>query len=109
MRIFVAGATGAVGRWLVPRLVGNGHSVTGLTRSPGKTGLLRELGAEPIVANALDQKAIHAAVIAARPDVIVHQLTDLKGALDLRKFDRAFAGSNRLRTVGTDYPLATAA
>lgn len=108
MRIFVAGATGAVGRWLVPRLVGNGHSVTGLTRSPGKTGLLRELGAEPIVANALDQKAIHAAVIAARPDVIVHQLTDLKGALDLRKFDRAFAGSNRLRTVGTDYLLAAA-
>lgn len=108
MRIFVAGATGAVGRSLVPRLVASGHSVVGLTRTPAKTGLLRELGAEPVVADALDEKAIHAAVIAARPDVIVHQLTDLKGASDLRKFDRAFANSNRLRTAGTDYLLAAA-
>lgn len=108
MRIFVAGATGAVGRSLVPRLVASGHSVIGLTRTPAKTGLLRELGAEPVVADALDEKAIHAAVAAARPDVIVHQLTDLKGASDLRKFDRAFANSNRLRTTGTDYLLAAA-
>ncbi len=108
MRIFVAGATGAVGRRLVPRLVGNGHSVVGLTRSPGKTGLLRELGAEPVVADALDQAALHAAVVAAQPDVIVHQMTDLTGASDLRKFDRAFANSNRLRTEGTDHLLAAA-
>jgi nucleoside-diphosphate-sugar epimerase len=108
MRIFVAGATGAVGRRLVPRLAGNGHSVVGLTRTPAKTGLLRELGAEPVVADALDETAIHAAVVAARPDVIVHQLTDLKGASDLRKFDRAFASSNRLRTAGTDHLLAAA-
>ncbi|MBN9599235.1 MAG: NAD(P)-dependent oxidoreductase [Afipia sp.] len=108
MRIFVAGATGAVGRSLVPRLIRNGHIVVGLTRTPAKTGLLRELGAEPVVANALDESAIHAAVAAARPDVIVHQLTDLKGALDLRKFDHAFASSNRLRTTGTDYLLAAA-
>lgn len=108
MRIFVAGATGAVGRHLVPRLVGNGHSVVGLTRTPAKTGLLRELGAEPVVADALDEKAIHAAIAAARPDVIVHQLTDLKGASDLRKFDTAFASSNRLRTAGTDYLIAAA-
>ncbi len=108
MRIFVAGATGAVGRRLVPLLIGKGHSVVGLTRTPAKTGLLRDFGAEPVVADALDQKAVHAAVIAARPDVIVHQLTDLKGASDLRHFDRAFAGSNRLRTTGTDYLLAAA-
>lgn len=108
MRIFVAGATGAVGRSLVPLLVGKGHSVVGLTRTPAKTALLRTLGAEPVVADALDERAIRAAVTAARPDVIVHQMTDLKGALDLRKFDRAFAGSNRLRTAGTDHLLAAA-
>jgi nucleoside-diphosphate-sugar epimerase len=108
MRIFVAGATGAVGCSLVPLLIGKGHSVVGLTRSPAKVGFLRELGAEPVVADALDEKAIHAAVVAARPDVIVHQLTDLKGAADLRHFDRAFAGSNRLRTTGTDYLLGAA-
>ncbi|AZO41362.1 NAD(P)-dependent oxidoreductase [Mesorhizobium sp. M7D.F.Ca.US.005.01.1.1] len=108
MRIFVAGATGAVGRHLVPRLVSGGHNVVGLTRTPAKTGLLRDLGAEPVVADALNQKAIHAAVVAARPDVIVHQLTDLKGASDLRQFDRAFANSNQLRTTGTDHLLAAA-
>lgn len=108
MRIFVAGATGAVGQRLVPRLISNGHTVVGLTRSHGKTGLLRKLGAEPVVADALDEAALHAAVVAARPDVIVHQLTDLKGASDLRQFDRAFANSNRLRTAGTDALLAAA-
>lgn len=108
MRIFIAGATGAIGRHLVPRLIGCGHSVTGLTRTLAKTALLRELGAEPVVADALDQSAIHAAIGAARPDVIVHELTDLTGALDLRKFDRTFANSNRLRTAGTDHLLAAA-
>jgi nucleoside-diphosphate-sugar epimerase len=108
MRIFVAGATGAVGRRLVPRLVDSGHSVAGLTRTPAKAGLLRDLGAEPVLADALDENAIHAAVVAARPDVIVHQLTDLKGASDLRQFDRVFAASNRLRSTGTDYLLAAA-
>ncbi|WP_089177499.1 NAD(P)-dependent oxidoreductase [Bosea sp. AS-1] len=108
MRIFVAGATGAVGRSLVPRLVAKGHSVAGLTRSPAKSGFLRELGAEPVVADALDRAAIHAAVVAARPDVIVHQLTDLKGASDLRHFGRVFANSNRLRMAGTNHLLAVA-
>ena len=108
MRIFVAGATGAIGRALVPRLVRAGHNVTGLTRSPEKAVLVRELGAEPAVADALDEGGIRTAIEAARPDVIVHELTDLKGALDLRRFDRAFAGSNRLRTVGTDHLLAAA-
>jgi len=108
MRIFVAGATGAVGRRLVPRLVRAGHSVVGLTRTSAKAEFVRQLGAEPIVADALHESSIHAAVRAARPDVIVHELTDLTGASDLRKFDRAFANSNRLRTRGTDYLLAAA-
>jgi 2-alkyl-3-oxoalkanoate reductase len=108
MRIFVAGATGAVGRALIPRLVRAGHSVVGLTRTPANAATLREIGAEPVVADALDERSIHTAVQTARPDVIVHELTDLKGAADLRKFDRAFANSNRLRTTGTDHLLAAA-
>lgn len=108
MRILVAGATGAVGRRLIPRLIRAGHVVTGLTHTPAKAGLVWQLGAEPIVADALDEKSIGAAVAAARPDVIVHELTDLKGASDLRKFDRTFASSNCLRTIGTDYLLAAA-
>ena len=108
MRIFVAGATGAVGRRLVPRLARAGHTVVGLTRTPAKAALLRELGAEPVVADALDETLIHAAVRDARPDVIVHELTELKGASDLRKFDSAFANSNRLRTRGTDFLLGAA-
>jgi nucleoside-diphosphate-sugar epimerase len=108
MRIFVAGATGAVGTCLVPRLVRAGHAVTALTRTPAKAGFLQELGAEPAVADALDAKSIHAAIEAARPDVIVHELTDLKGGADLRRFDRTFATSNLLRTAGTDHLLAAA-
>ena len=88
MRIFVAGATGSVGRRLVPRLVRAGHAVVGLTRTPAKAASLRDLGAEPAVADALDERTLRAAVAAARPDVIVHELTDLTGASDLRKFDR---------------------
>jgi nucleoside-diphosphate-sugar epimerase len=108
MRIFIAGATGAVGRRLVPRLVRAGHTVAGLTRTPAKASALRELGAEPFVADALDERSVHAAVQEARPDVIVHELTDLAGASDLRRFDRVFANSNRLRTIGTDHLLAAA-
>lgn len=108
MRVFIAGATGAVGRHLVPRLIDNGHSVAGLTRTPAKAALLRQLGAAPVVADALDQDAVLAAVDAAHPDVIVHELTDLAGVSDLRKFDRSFTNSNRLRTVGTNHLLAAA-
>lgn len=108
MRIFIAGAMGAVGRRLVPRLVRAGHIVTGLTRTAVKAAFVRELGAEPVVADALDENSIRTAIGAARPDVIVHELTDLKGASDLRKFDRAFANTNRLRTIGTDHLLAAA-
>jgi nucleoside-diphosphate-sugar epimerase len=108
MRIFLAGATGAVGQRLIPLLASAGHSIIGLTRSRAKAPLLRKLGAEPVVADALDRQAIQAAVKGAGPDAIVHELTDLKGASDLRTFDRSFAASNRLRTEGTDHLLAAA-
>lgn len=105
MRVFVAGATGAIGRQLVPRLVAAGHEVTGMTRSPEKKALLEDLGAEPVVADALDAEQVAGAVATARPEVIVHELTAI-GPLDLKHFDRAFAATNRLRTEGTDHLLS---
>lgn len=98
MRIFVAGATGALGRQLLPRLAERGHEVTGMTRSPGKQDLLRELGARPVVADALDPESVALAVAEAEPEVIVHQLTAIPANLDLRHFERDFAQTNRLRT-----------
>jgi nucleoside-diphosphate-sugar epimerase len=105
MRVFVAGATGVVGRQLVPRLVAAGHEVHGMTRSGSKQGMLSELGAVPVVADALDPAQVAEAVGSARPDVIVHQLTAI-GAVDPRHFDRDFAPTNRLRTEGTDHLLS---
>jgi nucleoside-diphosphate-sugar epimerase len=106
MRVFVAGATGAIGKQLVPRLVEAGHEVHGMTRSESKQAMLHELGAVPVVADALDPDQVAEAVGRARPDVIVHQLTAI-GAVDLRHFDRDFALTNRLRTEGTDHLLST--
>ncbi|MBO0745103.1 MAG: NAD(P)-dependent oxidoreductase [Candidatus Dormibacteraeota bacterium] len=106
MRVFVAGATGAVGKQLVPRLIAAGHEVHGMTRSESKWAMLRDLGAVPVVADALDPDQVAEAVRRARPDVIVHELTAIGGALDTRHFDRAFALTNRLRTEGTDYLLS---
>ncbi|MET0675501.1 MAG: NAD-dependent epimerase/dehydratase family protein [Bradyrhizobium sp.] len=108
MKIFVAGATGAVGRPLVAAAIAAGHSVTGLTRTAAKADLLRRMGAEPAIANGLAAAAIQAAVASATPDVVIHQMTDLAGASDLRHFDRTFAASNRLRTEGLDLLLAAA-
>jgi nucleoside-diphosphate-sugar epimerase len=105
MRVFVAGATGAIGRQLVPRLVAAGHEVHGMTRSESKQAMLSELGAVPVLADALDPNQVADAVGRARPDVIVHQLTAI-GALDMRHFDRDFALTNRLRTEGTDHLLS---
>src|SRR3954447_26766597 len=106
MKVLVAGATGALGKQLVPRLVANGHDVTGTTRSNAKRLMLRDLGARPVVLDGLDPDSVARGVAEAEPDVIVHQLTALSGALDLRHFDRTFAATNRLRTVGTDHLLA---
>ena len=105
MRVFVAGATGAIGQQLVPRLVAAGHEVHGMTRSESKQAMLEELGAVPVVADALDPAQVAEAVARARPDVIVHQLTAI-GSVDPRHFDRDFALTNRLRTEGTDHLLS---
>jgi nucleoside-diphosphate-sugar epimerase len=105
MKVFVAGATGAIGKQLVPRLVAAGHEVAGMTRSDAKQATLAELGAIPVVADALDPDQVADAVAKAHPDVIVHQLTAI-ATLDMRRFDRDFALTNRLRTEGTDHLLS---
>ena len=109
MRVFVMGATGALGRYLVPGLVAAGHEVTATTRTSGKVAQLRETGAEPVVVDGLDREAVIAAVQAAAPEVIVHQMTALAGMRSLRKPDKLFAATNELRTRGTDNLLAAAA
>jgi nucleoside-diphosphate-sugar epimerase len=106
MRVFVAGATGAIGRELVPRLVAAGHEVHGMTRSESKQAMLFDMGAVPVVADALDADQVAEAVAGAKPDVIVHQLTAIPASLDMRRFDRDFALTNRLRTDGTDHLLS---
>jgi nucleoside-diphosphate-sugar epimerase len=108
MKVLVAGATGAIGRQLVPKLVANGHEVVGMTRSEAKAGEVRALGARPAVADALDPEQVAAAVAASEPEAIIHQLTALSGDLDLRNLDRTFVMTNRLRTEGTDHLLSAA-
>ncbi|RCW43531.1 nucleoside-diphosphate-sugar epimerase [Halopolyspora algeriensis] len=112
MRVFVAGGTGVIGRRLVPQLVARGHQVTATTTSAGKLGLLEQLGAEGIVMDGLDAVLVGEAVAAARPDAIVNQMTALSvahaGKPNLRKPDRFFAITNRLRSEGTDHLLAAA-
>ncbi|HEX9438289.1 MAG TPA: NAD(P)-dependent oxidoreductase [Roseiflexaceae bacterium] len=106
MKILVAGATGALGKQLVPRLVAAGHEVVGMTRSESKRDALRAMGATPVVADALDPDQVARAVAVASPEAIIHELTALSGRLDMRRFDRAFAETNRLRTEGTDHLLS---
>jgi len=108
MRVFLAGATGAVGRQLVPQLVRGGHHVIATTRTKAKVDALWKLGAEPVVLDALDPAAVGEAVAKAEPDAVVHQLTALSDQSDLKHFDRTFAQTNQLRTVGTDNLLAAA-
>src|SRR5215218_5984595 len=111
MKVFLAGATGVLGRALVPKLVARGHEVVGMTRSASKQDLVRSLAARPVVADALDSDAVAQAVASAEPEVIVHQLTALSGrmrARDMRHPER-FSGAimtNRLRTEATDHLLA---
>ena len=111
MKVFVAGASGALGVQLVPQLVAAGHQVVGMTRTASKQDGLRALGAEPVVADALDPEAVAGVVGEAEPEVIVHQLTALSGQLsirDARHPDRSSMAkmTNRLRTEGTDHLLA---
>jgi nucleoside-diphosphate-sugar epimerase len=109
MRVFVTGATGALGRFLVPGLVAAGHEVTATTRTPGNATQLRDAGAEPVVVDGLDREAVIAAVRAASPEVIVHEMTALANLRNLRQPDQALAATNELRTRGTDNLLAAAA
>jgi nucleoside-diphosphate-sugar epimerase len=111
MRVFVAGAAGAIGQQLLPQLVAQGHRVTASTRSPAKAARLRELGAEPVVVDGLDAMAVGEAVARAEPEAVVHQMTSLAGSegSDLRHFDRMFTVTNQLRTQGIDHLLAAAA
>ena len=106
MRVFVAGASGAIGKQLVPRLVAAGHEITAMTRSESKQAMLYEQGAMPVVADALDPDQVAEAVGKAKPDVIIHELTAIPDPLDMRHFDRDFALTNRLRTEGTDHLLS---
>ncbi len=108
MKVFVAGATGAVGQRLIPQLIQRGHEVVGTTRSPEKAGLLRALGAEPIVVDGLDEAGVVRAVTEAKPEVIVHELTALTRFKNLKKFDAEFGQTNRLRTEGLDHLLKAA-
>jgi nucleoside-diphosphate-sugar epimerase len=111
MKVFVAGATGVLGRTLIPQLVQRGHEVVGMTRSASKQDLVRSLGALPAVADALDPDAVAQAVASAGPEVIVHELTALSGKMSIRdaRHPERFAGAimtNRLRTEATDHLLA---
>jgi len=108
MRVLVIGGSGAIGSRLLPQLAARGHEVIASSRSAGKAGRLRTLGAEPIALDVLDAAAVHAAVQAARPEAIVCQATALAGAGFSRSLDRTFALTNRLRTEGTDNVLAAA-
>ncbi|MEU6782282.1 NAD(P)-dependent oxidoreductase [Nonomuraea angiospora] len=112
MRVFVAGGSGVLGQRLVPLLVARGHQVTASTTSAAKTGLLERLGAEAVVMDGLDAVSVGEAVAKARPDAIVHQMTAISvahaGKPDMKHMDRWFAGTNRLRTEGTDHLLAAA-
>ena len=108
MRVFVTGATGALGQHLVPGLVAAGHEVTATTRTPGKVARLRDTGAEPVLLDGLDRDAVIAAVQVAAPEVIVHEMTALSGMRNFRNPDKLFAATNELRTRGTDNLLAAA-
>ncbi len=108
MEVFVAGATGALGRQLVPILVEGGHEVTGMTRTAAKADLIRSMGARPAVADARDPEGVAQVVAEAEPEAVIHELTSIDVASFSRSLDKMFAGTNRLRTEGTDHLLAAA-
>ena len=108
MRVFVVGASGAIGTRLVPQLIDRGHEVIGTSRSPGNAERIRALGAQPVALDLLDARAVRKAVLETEPDAIVHQATALANVRFSRNLDRSFAQTNRLRTEGTDALLAAA-
>lgn len=108
MRVFVAGASGAIGARLVPQLIARGHEVVGTFHTAGKAGQVRALGAEPVMLDLLDAAAVRAAVLQARPDAIIHEATALANMGMSRNLDRSFAATNKLRTEGTDALLTAA-
>jgi nucleoside-diphosphate-sugar epimerase len=108
MRVFLAGATGVLGRRLVPQLLAAGHDVVATTRTPAKVDQLARLGAQPVVVDGLDGAAVEEAVVSSEPQAIVHQMTALEGLSSLRNFDKTFAVTNTLRTQGLDHLLAAA-
>jgi 2-alkyl-3-oxoalkanoate reductase len=108
MRVFVAGAAGVVGRYLIPALAADGHEVTGTTRSPDNSKKIRDLGATPAIVDGLDRESVLRAVAEARPEVVIHEMTALTNLKDFRHFDREFAVTNELRARGTDYLLEAA-
>lgn len=108
MKIFLAGATGAIGKRLLPMLVAAGYQVTGTTRTAAKAGSIRAVGAKPEVVDALNKWQVMEAVQRTKPDVIIHELTAIPESLNLKRFDESFALTNMLRTDGTDHLLAAA-
>ncbi|MEO5757759.1 MAG: NAD-dependent epimerase/dehydratase family protein [Mesorhizobium sp.] len=107
-RIFLAGASGAIGQRLIPLLLGAGHHVTGTTRQAAKAEALRSLGAEPVVVDVFDARALSRGVVAARPDIVIHQLTDLPAGLDPARMGEAIARNARIRDEGTRNLVAAA-
>jgi 2-alkyl-3-oxoalkanoate reductase len=108
MKVFVAGATGAIGKQLLPMLVEGGHEVTGMTRTAAKAEAIRAMGAEPAVADALDPESVAQVVAQAEPDAVIHELTTIDTSALGRSIDKMFAQTNRLRTAGTDHLLTAA-
>src|SRR5690606_10387229 len=101
MNIFFAGATGVIGRQLLPRLIEAGHTVTAITRSPDRVAQLRAAGAQPVICDVFDRDTLARAVRDSKPEVVIHQLTNIPQHLDTRRVDRDFAQTNRLRSEGT--------
>ena len=108
MRIFLAGATGVIGRRLTPLLVRMGHQVTGTTRAADKASQIEAMGGQPVVVDVFDADVLTAAVIAARPEVVIHQLTDLPSAPGTPGYEDAQKRNVRLRTEGTRNLMAAA-
>jgi len=108
MKVFLAGATGVIGRRLLPQLIDGGHEVTAMTRSDTRAAGLREAGAIPAVCDVFDAEAVRAAMAAAQPEVVLHELTDLPRALDPRKMEKQLAGNDRIRSEGTRNLVAAA-